>query len=170
MELISKLNYDICKIIENYSNIIFEFKFNDVSQSFYYGDNKNYITFYKPNHIVFVKYKETIVTYLYEYIFKNNDTLRRNIITSYNFKLKAEVFDKKDEFSFFYSYSIDGVSNIINFKEFFRKIDNVNWDLVGASSFINNSGSHPLPEFIDKKDLKKICIDFLFNENYNFSK
>ena len=80
------------------------------------------------------------------------------------------MLDKKDEFSFFYSYSIDGVSNIINFKEFFRKIDNVNWDLVGASSFINNSGSHPLPEFIDKKDLKKICIDFLFNENYNFSK
>ena len=161
MELISKLNYDICKIIEKKANIIIVFrsKNNDPNtcDTFkYYGNNENYITTYNINHIVFVKFTKKYKIYYHYHTFEeNNDMLRRYINSSdYFFK---ESKNNKEE-------------SIISFKEFFKKIDDIYW--FPMTTLFNKDPhriifSH-LPEFIHKKDLKKICIDFLFNKNFKF--
>ena len=148
MELVSKLNYDICKIIEKYTAINTSGLGNN--KKYHGNDNCKYIMIH-DYYISFFKYYNG---YKLHYSYWNFET---------------DIFTR-----FFYSElkSPPGKPNIkqhISTKEFFKKLNDINlldsekWNSV---RYVHISGYNKFPRIIYKQNLKKICIDFLFDKNF----
>ena len=154
MELISKLNYDTCQIIENYSSVYVNYQDN---LKRYYGNNNNHIMF-RLQSITFIK----IIGY--------------HIIEYSYYKIKNK-FQKHCNYRISYLKPRNEKKYVFSIKDLFLIIDGVPSTFYPYTYYPNNSKICPdelleytnyLPSVIETKDLKKMCIGFLFNENFKF--
>ena len=155
MELTSKLNYDICKIISDLNNKVFKITlscdfFN--SATIFSGFSENYIIF-TTHCIEFYSYKEDKKNTCH--IYKKDDNTGYFIGKAFLQLQMIDVFSKfkniettqEEIFNFIDKTKYSHLNNWLEPRdvELIKKIDKLKFPKI----------------IIDKEDFKKLCIDFL---------
>ena len=151
MELISKLNYDTCKIIEHFKQFIFKIDFN-CNFCVVIGNCKNVI-FFDKHDIIFLENQNKAFIYIPVNFTKtytnigNNWVLEDKNIHALN---RFPEFDKK--WMNKYSYQKVIAKDIYLFKKI-EKVEKIN-NLMTKKELIYN------------RNIKELCMKFLFDSNF----